>query len=280
VTARHSLVQPIKIARAYEQLAGLLRERITSGDLRVGDRLPSESALAEQAGVSRSTVREALRILEQGGLVERASPRIMVVADRSGDPSFRELRRALHQQNVTFHHLHEAMMTIDPELTRFAAIRADRSDVKMLHTALEAQERHLDHLAEWSRLDVEFHTMLAEMSANPALIIAREPISQLLLPALYRFMDTREMAEHATEYHRRIISEIEVRDPDTAAAVMRRHINDWRTAWEKRGLDLHQEILDLSYTTDSEPNSVISTVQDEEEEKPWDSSRAPRRSPA
>jgi GntR family transcriptional regulator, transcriptional repressor for pyruvate dehydrogenase complex len=280
VTARQGLVQPIKIARAYEQLAGLLRERITSGDLRVGDRLPSESALAEQAGVSRSTVREALRILEQGGLVERASPRIMVVADRSGDPSFRELRRALHQQNVTFHHLHEAMMTIDPELTRFAAIRADRSDVKMLHAALEAQERHLDHLAEWSRLDVEFHAMLAEMSANPALIIAREPISQLLLPALYRFMDTREMAEHATEYHRRIISEIEVRDPDTAAAVMRRHINDWRTAWEKRGLDLHQEILDLSYTTDSERNSVVSTVQDEEEEKPWDSSRAPRRSPA
>jgi hypothetical protein len=87
------------------------------------------------------------------------------------------------------------------------------------------------------------------------------------------------MAEHATDYHRRIISEIEVRDPDTAAAVMRRHINDWRTAWEKRGLDLHQEILDLSYTTDSEPNTVDSTDQDEEEEK-WDSSRAPRRSTA
>jgi len=121
--------------------------------------------------------------------------------------------------------------------------------------------------------------MLGEISANPALIIAREPVSQVLMPALYRFMDTRDMAEHATKYHRRIIEEIEVRDPDTAAAVMRRHINDWRTAWEKRGLDLHQEILDLSYTTDSEPNTVISTDPDEEEEK-WDSSRAPRRSPA
>src|SRR5882757_10757713 len=199
-----SLVQPIKIARAYEQLAGLLRERITSGDLRVGDRLPSESALAEQAGVSRSTVREALRILEQAGLVERASPRIMVVSDRSDDPAFRELRRELRRHNVTFHHLHEALMTTDPELTRFAAIRADRSDLQSLHECIEAQERHLDHLAEWSRLDVEFHATLAEISANPALIIAREPISQLLLPALYRFMDTRDMAEHATKYHRRI----------------------------------------------------------------------------
>ncbi len=273
-----SLVQPIKIARAYEQLAGLLRERITNGDLRVGDRLPSESALAEQAGVSRSTVREALRILEQGGLVERASPRIMVVADRSEGPGFRELRRALGQHNVTFHHLHEAMMTLDPELTRFAAMRADRSDLKELNEALVEQEEHLGHLAEWSRLDVEFHSMLAEISANPALVIAREPISQLLMPALYRFMDTRDMAEHATKYHRRIVEEIEVRDPDTAAAVMRRHINDWRTAWERRGLDLHQEILDLSSTADPEPHTVES--RDPNEEERWDSSRAPRRSPA
>ncbi len=273
------LVQPIKIARAYEQLAGLLRERITSGDLREGDRLPSETALAKQAGVSRSTVREALRILEQGGLVERASPRIMVVADRTDVPAFRELRRELRRRNVTFHHLHEALMTFDPELTRFAAIRADHADLQSLHEQLDAQERHLDHLAEWSRLDVEFHATLAELSANPALIIAREPISQLLLPALYRFMDTKEMAEHATSYHRRIVNEIEVRDPDTAAAVMRRHINDWRSSWEKRGLDLHQEILDLSYTTQPEPNTVISPHQEDQEEEKWASSRAPRRSP-
>ncbi len=271
------LVQPIKIARAYEQLAGLLRERITSGELAVGDRLPSESALAKQAGVSRSTVREALRILEQGGLVERASPRIMVVADRSDVPAFRELRRELRRHNVTFHHLHEALLTLDPELTRFAAIRADRSDLETLHRYLDEQEEHLDHLAEWSRLDVEFHGTIAELSANPALIIAREPISHVLLPALYRFMDTREMAKHATDYHRRIVAEIEVRDPDTAAAVMRRHINDWRAAWEHRGLDLHLEVLDLAYTRQPEPNTVISS--DHEEERSWDSSRAPRRSP-
>jgi len=270
------LVQPIKIARAYEQLAGLLRERITSGDLQVGDRLPSETALAKQAGVSRSTVREALRILEQGGLVERASPRIMVVADRSDVPAFRELRRELRRHNVTFHHLHEALMTMDPELARYTAIRADKSDVKSLRELIEAQEEHLDHLAEWSRLDVEFHAAMAEISANPALIVAREPISQLLLPALLRFMDTRDMASHATKYHRRILAEIEVRDPDTAAAVMRRHLNDWRTAWEKRGLDLHQEILDISSTDAAEPNTVVSTHQEEEQ---WASSSVPRRSP-
>lgn len=234
-----------RAARAYEQLAEGLRGRIASGELRVGDRLPAEAALAEESGVSRSTVREALRILQEAGLVRRASPRIMVVADPADEPRFPDMQKALRRHNITFHDLHEAMMTLDPELARLAAVRADRDDIEALREALVRQEQNLDDLVAWSRLDLEFHTMLAEISRNPALIVAREPVTQLLLPALYRFMDTREMAEHATRYHRRIVEEIEIRDPDTAAAVMRRHINDWRTAWEKRGLNLHHEILEI-----------------------------------
>jgi GntR family transcriptional repressor for pyruvate dehydrogenase complex len=240
------IVSTVKVARAYEQLADLLRERITSGDLRKGDRLPSESALAEQAGVSRSTVREALRTLEQAGLITRASPRVMVVAGLDEDPAFRELRHELRRRNVTFHHLHEALLSLEPELARFAALRADASDVAALRELIVAQEDNLDHFKEWSRLDVEFHFAIAEMSANPALIIAREPITQLLLPTLHRFMDSPVMTELATRYHVRITDEIEAGDPDTAAALSRRHINDFRTAWEKRGLDFHQEIMELA----------------------------------
>lgn len=240
------VVAPIKVARAYEQLAGVLRERITSNEMPEGDRLPSETALAEQAGVSRSTVREALRMLEEAGLVERVSPRVMIVARRTDDRAFHELRRELRRHNVTFHHLHEALMTLDPELSRYAAARADASDVDALRKGITAQERSFDDLMEWSRLDCEFHLAVAEMSANPALIVAREPVNQLLLPTLYRFMDSREMAERATRYHRRMVDEIEAQDADTAAAVTRRHINDWRTAWEKHGFDFHEMVIDLS----------------------------------
>jgi GntR family transcriptional repressor for pyruvate dehydrogenase complex len=239
------VVPPVKVARAYEQLAAMLRERITSGELREGERLPSESALAEQAGVSRSTVREALRTLEEAGLIARPSPRVMVVARRTEDPVFRELRHELRRRNVTFHHLHEALLTLEPELTRLAAMRADASDVAALWEHVAVQEDNLDHFQEWSRLDVEFHLAIAEMSGNPALIIAREPITQVLLPLLHRFMDSTDLTEHATRYHRRIVGEIEAGDPETAAAVTRRHVNDFRTAWEKRGLDFHQEIVNL-----------------------------------
>jgi GntR family transcriptional regulator, transcriptional repressor for pyruvate dehydrogenase complex len=170
----------------------------------------------------------------------------MVVARRDEDPAFRELRHELRRRNVTFHHLHEALVTLEPELARFAAERADADDMRQLRLAVAAQERNLEHFREWSRLDEEFHLAVAEMSGNPALIIARAPISQLLVPVLHRFIRSTTHTEHATRYHRRIIREIEAGDPDTAAAMTRRHVNDFRTAWEKAGLDFHLEIAELA----------------------------------
>jgi len=245
VDAERVVARPVKVARAYEQLAGLLRDRILAGDLREGDRLPSETALARQAGVSRSTVRESLRTLQEAGLIERASPRIMVVKRRTDDPAYRELMHALRRSNVTFHHLHEALLVTEPQLARLAAERADRADVEGLWKIVERQEEHLDHFKEWSRLDEEFHLAIAEISGNPALIIARTPITKLLLPTLHRFIASHKHTEHATRYHHRVVGEIEAGDPDTAEAVMRRHVNDFRIAWEKAGLDLHLQIAEL-----------------------------------
>jgi DNA-binding FadR family transcriptional regulator len=237
--------RPVRTARAYEQLAGVLRERIASGALREGDRLPSETRLAEQSGVSRSTVREALRTLQEAGEIERASPRVMVVRRQTDDTAYRELKHALRRRRVTFHHLHEALLTIEPELARLAAERADDADIRALRSNLDAQRRALEDFAEWSRLDEDFHLTIAEMSANPALVIARTPITQLLLPTVHGFMSSSWQTTHAVRYHERILAEIEAHDPGLAAAVMRRHINDFRVAWEKAGLDFDRHIGEI-----------------------------------
>jgi GntR family transcriptional regulator, transcriptional repressor for pyruvate dehydrogenase complex len=235
----------VKVERAYEQLAEALRDSIQAGALPEGARLPSESRLAEQAGVSRSTVREALRMLQEAGLIERASPKVMVVRAQNDDEGHREVTAALHRRNVTFHHLHEALMTIEPELTRLATERADASDIAALHENLAAQQRNLENFEEWCRLDEEFHLAIAEMSGNPALIITRTPITALLLPVLNRFIDSPSLTSHALRYHHRILAEIEAHDSELAAAVTRRHINDFRVAWEKAGLDFDMQVADL-----------------------------------
>jgi DNA-binding FadR family transcriptional regulator len=230
---------------AYEQLAARLREQIASGELSEGDRLPSETKLAELCGVSRSTVRESLRTLEQAGLIARASPKVMVVRQRV-DPPYREVAHVLHSRNVTFADLHEALLVLEPEVTRLATERCDASDIRALHEMLGAQERSLDQFQEWSRLDQEFHLAIAEMSSNPALIVARAPITKLLMPALRGFMTKRSLTEHATRYHHRIVYEIEARDPELAAAITRRHVNDFRVAWEKAGLDVELAVADIA----------------------------------
>ncbi len=240
--------QPVRVSRAYEKLAEVLRQRILSGTLREGDRLPSETVLADQAGVSRSTVREALRTLQEAGLIERSSPKVLVVRRHTDDRAYREVTHALRRRKVTFHHLHEALLMIEPELTRLAAARAEPADVAELHAILAAQERNVEHFTEWSRLDEEFHLTIAEMSANPALIITRTPMTQLLLPTLSHFIVSSTLTRAALRFHHRILHEIESREPELAAAVVRRHVDDFRTAWEKAGLDFNQEVAELGGT--------------------------------
>jgi DNA-binding FadR family transcriptional regulator len=235
----------VTVVRAFEQLADHLRDRILSGELAEGERLPSETRLAEQAGASRSTVREALRILQEAGLIERASPRVMVVRRRGDGLPYRDSVREMHRRKVTFRDLHEALLAIEPELSRLAAARADEAGVATLHAIIAEQERSLDDFPAWSQLDEKLHLAIAELSANPALIIARAPLTQVLVPTVTFFMNSTALTQFATRYHRRIVAEIEAREPELAAVVTRRHVDDFRIAWAKAGLDLDREVVDL-----------------------------------
>jgi DNA-binding FadR family transcriptional regulator len=234
--------RPVRVPRAYEALAGIIRQRIVSGELAAGDRIPSEAMLAREAEVSRSTVREALRTLEEAGLVERASPKIMVVCEPTDEPAYRELRRVLRRRNVTFDHLHEALLVLEPELTRLATLRAQPADVEGLRQNLAAQEAALDDFDEWNRLDQEFHLAIAELSDNPALVVARAPISDLLMPVLHRFMTSGDLSDRASQFHERMLEEIAAGDAEAAALMTRKHVNDFRVGWEKAHIDFEQVI--------------------------------------
>ena len=225
---------PIKVTRAYEVLALEIRDRILAGGLSEGERLPSEASLAAQARVGRSTVREALRLLQEAGFVERVSPKVLVVRARPREP-LHGITQVLRRSNVTFQDLHEAMLAIDPELARLASQRADAGDIDQLAQILRNQERVLDRVDDFNTLDEEFHTAIARMSGNLALLACRVPITEMLLPTLHDFMRAGPMPEQAMKFHRHIFEQIEVGDPEGAALAARRHINDFRKAWEAAG---------------------------------------------
>ncbi len=242
----HFIAHPIAVSRAYEQLAAQIRDRIIAGELSEGSRLPSEVAIGREARVSRSTVREALRLLEEAGFVERASPRVLVVRRRGSDePALREATQALRRSNVSFKELYEALLTLDPALTRLATEQAGPADVARLERHLAEQEKVLGDPRVWSELDDEFHVTIAEISGNAPLLQARRPISALLLPTMWAFVRDERMTRAAFTYHERIVEEIRGGDPEAAAFMTRKHINDFLRAWERSGLDIRQKIGEL-----------------------------------
>jgi DNA-binding FadR family transcriptional regulator len=228
--------RPVRVPRAYEALARIIRDRIVSGELAEGDRIPSEAALAREARVSRSTVREALRTLEEGGMIARATPKVMIVKSVGEERATSEVQVALHRKNVTFEHLHEALMILEPEITRLAAQRAGATELQLLQENLHTQAEALEDVERWSELDQAFHLEIAEMSDNPALALARAPIADLLHPPLRTFLVAGDLIPRALASHRRILEEMQLHDGDGAALMARRHVNELRAIWVESGL--------------------------------------------
>jgi DNA-binding FadR family transcriptional regulator len=231
--------------RAYEQLADKIRASILAGDLREGQRIPSEARLAGDAGVSRSTVREALRLLQESGFLERASPRILVVRGAAERPAHRAMTHALRRRTVTFAALHEALMLLDPELARLAALRRDDEDLATLNRILDTQRAHLRDFAEWCRLDEAFHVAIAEASTNAPLVLARTALGEVLVPTVAQFVNDDRATEIATAFHERVLEQITAGDAELAAVSARRHIEDFRNAWERSGLPYDRDVTAL-----------------------------------
>jgi GntR family transcriptional repressor for pyruvate dehydrogenase complex len=232
-------------ARAYEQLAASIRDAILAGELADGHRLPSETALAAEAGVSRSTVREALRVLQESGFLERSSPKILVVRAHTEVPAFRAMTHALRRRTVTFAALHEALLLLEPELARLAAERRDQDDLDALAAILGDQRAHATDYPAWCRLDEAFHVAIAEASANAPLVLARATLGQLLIPTVAQLVDNERATHAAIEFHERLHTEIVSGDAELAALVARRHVEDFAAAWERSGLGYHRDISEL-----------------------------------
>src|SRR6476469_8992053 len=103
---RSSRAAPLP-ASAYEEVASALRQKILSGEIDEGDRLPTEVTLAQELRISRSTVREALRVLQAWGFARRVSPRVLIASRSTGEAAQRETHIALMERKATHNEVYE-----------------------------------------------------------------------------------------------------------------------------------------------------------------------------
>jgi GntR family transcriptional regulator, transcriptional repressor for pyruvate dehydrogenase complex len=176
----------IKTTRAFEEIADQIRNELSTRRLRAGDRLPPERALAEQFGVSRNTLREALRSLENAGLLrlQKGAAGGAFVRESTGEAIVTGLRDMFHLGAIQPEHLTEARVMIESIVVRTACERAEAEDLAALNANIEAAEqaaRDKVSFYEQAAIHLDFHRVLARATKNPVMVIVMEALIDVML---------------------------------------------------------------------------------------------------
>lgn len=216
-------LRPIRKTRAYEEIVRQIQALVQQGQLKPGDRLMTERQLAEQFGVSRVTVRQAMSVLQAMGLIEskvgngtfaRGSqvPTVTVLASMLNPP------RSLLLEQLELRRL------IEPEVARLAASRATPAHVRDMARYLEAQERMLKLGKPFVEEDSAFHMAIARSAGNDLLVRMMDSIHELLRESREHSLGAPGGMARSLEGHRRVIEAIRRGDPRAAHRAMLRHV--------------------------------------------------------
>jgi GntR family transcriptional repressor for pyruvate dehydrogenase complex len=216
-------VDPIGRRRVPELLAGTLVDRIVDGALAPGALIPTERELTEAFRVGRSSVREALRILESRGLIAGDGRGRFVVAQPT-EPLHRSLELLLTLDGGDFSELFEVRNIIEVESAGLAAVRRTEIDLEALGDAVAAMDVALDAADRYVAADLRFHVGIARATGNRITAHLMHAIRDLLARALVEIFRIPGSAESSAEQHRRILDAIAAGDPDTARRAMREHL--------------------------------------------------------
>ncbi|MGH2532768.1 MAG: FadR/GntR family transcriptional regulator [Thermomicrobiales bacterium] len=242
-TVDASLFTSVRRARLWSSAVEQIRALIDDGRLPIGTRLPGERELCQQLGISRVSLREAIRVLESTGHLEVRPGRGTFVRDPS-EPARGPLAAWLRDHNDHIRKLFELRELVEPGLAALAARRGDRATDEALQETVDemATSAARGDLIRVVAADAEFHHILAHSTGNSIVdglmrqlihVIGEERRASLLIPG---------QVERAMAGHSAILDAVARRDPAAAAEAMRRHLEDalfyidqWLAAQEARG---------------------------------------------
>lgn len=217
----------MQVARAFEDIAGQIREELAQGRLRPGDRLPAERELAVQFGVSRNTLREALRSLEIAGLItlRKGASGGAFVNDTNGETIVTSIQDMFSLGAVTTEQITQARIAIESAIIREACEVHTAADLKKLRENLElaAEATRRNDFFARANFHLEFHLILARATRNPILIVVMEALIGIMRQFVYS-IGSQQIADYVLPSRKRFMESFEARKADAAVAEMERHL--------------------------------------------------------
>lgn len=234
VVAANSILQagPIRRAKLYELVTQKLEEMIRSGELKPGDKLPSERDIMAAFNIGRPAVREALLSLQSRGLIVTENGRRATVSQPSVDNVLTTLDAVVGviiANADSFKNLYDARVFLEAAMARNAAKEIDDALLAQLKAALEANKRAIGNRELFMQTDVKFHRVLFLVGNNPVFKAVHEALVKWLMERWRTIARDASTETLAYEGHLHIYKAICRRDPDAAEAAMHKHLaSSWK----------------------------------------------------
>lgn len=219
-------LQPLQRKSLVQLVLDQVKEALISGKLKPGDKLPPELDLASALGVSRSSVREALRMLEALGVVERKRGRGIFVPQKPRHAILDPLVFSLLTQQGSNSDICELRFVLEPVLTALAAMKATQEELAELEKIVNETESSLEQGVLPFDKDIEFHRKVFALTKNPYLEKIGNTVLDLFRASIWTSMRVEPYT--AVQDHRRIVKVMKERDPERIQSTVREILMGWK----------------------------------------------------
>ena len=213
------MLDPVSRSRLHEEIVSQIQNRIFDGGFAVGDKLPPERELAQSLHVNRSTVREALKKLEQLGLIEIIHGDGIYVKDYLESGSLDLLYALIYREGVVDRTIMENILEIRtllvPEMAALAALRRTKDDIEDLERVVNSRELSV------AEKDLEVHRIIARASRNMVFIFILNFFNQFYRDYGRFYFDSEKNRRRSERFHDDILDALRKGDGERSRTVMR-----------------------------------------------------------
>lgn len=222
------MLEPNKTTKVYEQVIEQIKSKIKSGEIKKGDKLPSEREMSELIGVSRTSVREAIRALEVVGLVESKQGAGNYIKTNFDNSLFEPLSVMFMLQESSVKEMYDLRETLELECAKLSAKNIEDNELALLTAIVDRMYLAVSE-EESLELDIKFHYLIAKTSRNVLLINMLDVISQLMDEFIQKsrmqILHEGNTKESLLEIHENLLRALKCKDEGKVCNAMKEHFD-------------------------------------------------------